>query len=225
MQLILRSIGAEKNKNEVVRFGHEQMTSSDSANSEAADFITIVSGLPRSGTSLMMQMLAAGGLPPLTDELRTSDESNPRGYFEFEPVKRLRSDHSWLEQARGRAVKIIHLLLRDLPTDRGFEYRVLFMKRPIDQVVASQRKMLEREGKQSADAAMLTKIYQSQLAQVEEWTKAQPCFSFLAVNHPGVIDNPLVAANQINAFLGGNLQVESMARVVDPRLWRERGGP
>ena len=189
------------------------------------DFITVVSGLPRSGTSLMMQMLTAGGVPALTDELRKSDESNPRGYFEFDPVKRIRSDQSWLEQARGRAVKIIHLLLRDLPTDRGFEYRVLFMKRPIEEVVASQRKMLEREGKHSADPAMLTKIYQSQLAQVEEWTKAQPCFSFLAVNHRSLIDNPLAVANEINAFLGGKMHVEQMASAVDPGLWRERGKP
>jgi sulfotransferase family protein len=187
------------------------------------DFITIVSGLPRSGTSLMMQMLAAGGLPPLMDETRAADENNPRGYFEFEPVKQLRSDQSWLAQAQGRAVKIIHLLLRELPTDRGFEYRVLLMKRPIEEVVASQRKMLEREGKQSADAAMLSKIYQSQLAQVEEWMRAQPCFSFLVVNHHDLINNPLVAANEINAFLGGNLEAELMARAVDPELWRERG--
>lgn len=190
-----------------------------------ADFITIVSGLPRSGTSLMMQMLAAGGLLPLTDSARVADESNPRGYFELEAVKRLPSDQAWLDQARGRAVKIIHLLLRELPVDGGFEYRVLFMLRPIHQVVASQRKMLEREGKQSADATLLTKIYQSQLTQVEEWVKAQPCFSFLAVNHRGLLENPLVAVSEINAFLGGNLEEEPMVQAVDPKLWRERGAP
>ena len=189
------------------------------------DFITVVSGLPRSGTSLMMQMLAAGGVPPLTDELRVPDVSNPRGYFEFEPVKRLRADKSWLDQARGRAVKIIHLLLRELPIDRGFQYRVLFMKRPIEEVVASQRKMLEREGKQSADAAMLSKIYQSQLAQVEEWMKAQPCFSSLVVGHHDLMTDPPSVASAIDAFLGGNLGVEAMSQAVDPALWRERGKP
>src|SRR5712692_1323159 len=95
------------------------------------DSITVVSGLPRSGTSLMMQMLAAGGIPPLTDNLRAVDESNPHGYFEFDPVKRLRSDRSWLDQARGRAVKIIHVLVRELPADGQFNYRLLLMKRPL----------------------------------------------------------------------------------------------
>src|SRR6185295_16167693 len=119
----------------------------------ASDFVTVVSGLPRSGTSLMMQMLSAGGMSALTDEKRTADESNPRGYFEFEPVKRLRADQAWLGEARGRVVKIIHLLLRELPADGRLAYRVIFMKRPLDEILASQRVMLEREGKKSADAA------------------------------------------------------------------------
>ncbi len=121
----------------------------------AENFITVVSGLPRSGTSLMMQMLVAGGLPALTDAVRSPDESNPRGYFEFEPVKRLRTDASWLEQARGRAVKIIHLLLRELPTDGRFQYRVLFLRRPLEEVIASQSAMLARAGKASAEPVAL----------------------------------------------------------------------
>ena len=96
-----------------------------------ATFVTVVSGLPRSGTSLMMQMLHAGGLPVLTDGLRTADQNNLRGYYEYEPVKRLRSDRSWLPQARGQVVKIIHLLLRDLLLDGSLQYRVVFMQRPL----------------------------------------------------------------------------------------------
>src|ERR1700747_3518113 len=92
-------------------------------------FVTVVSGLPRSGTSLMMQMLSAGGMPVLTDRHRSPDKSNPRGYFEFEPVKRLRTDQSWLPAAQGRALKVIHLLLTELPADRRFAYQVLFMQR------------------------------------------------------------------------------------------------
>ena len=122
------------------------------------DFITVVTGLPRSGTSLMMQMLAAGGIPPLTDYQRKPDESNPRGYFEFEPVKRLRADRSWLDQAHGRAIKVIHLLLRELPTDGIYNYRVILMKRSIKEVLASQRVMLDRQGKTGADDVMLEKI-------------------------------------------------------------------
>jgi hypothetical protein len=185
------------------------------------DFITIVSGLPRSGTSLMMQMLAAGGVPPLTDELRPSDESNPRGYFEFEAVKRLRSDQSWLDQARGRAVKIIHLLLRELPVDGRFEYRVLLMLRPIEEVLASQHAMLVRQGKQPASAS-LAGVYASQLVQAQEWMRAHPCFSFLTFEHHSVIQQPEASAAAITEFLQRDLDVKAMAAAVDPSLWRER---
>ena len=204
-----------------MRFAHEQMTSSDSANSEAADFITIVSGLPRSGTSLMMQMLAAGGIPPVTDSTRAPDESNPRGYFELEAVKRLRSDQTWLDQARGRAVKIIHLLLRELPVDGRFEYRVLFMQRPIEEVLASQRAMLARQGKQEASTS-LAGVYESQVAQGQEWMRAHPCFSFLTLEHHRVIQQPEESAVAIAEFLQRDLDLRAMAASVDPSLWRER---
>jgi hypothetical protein len=186
------------------------------------DFITVVSGLPRSGTSLMMQMLAAGGIPPLADHQREPDESNPRGYFEFEPVKRLRADRSWLDQAHGRAIKIIHLLLRELPTDGVHNYRVILMKRPIKEVLASQRVMLERQGKTGADDVMLEKIYLSQLAQVEAWLKQQPVFSVLSIEYQHVLKDSLEAAKELNTFLQATLDVEAMATAVDPALYRQR---
>ena len=189
-----------------------------------SDFITVVSGLPRSGTSLMMQMLNAGGVPALTDNLRRPDQNNPRGYFEFEPVKRLRSDHSWLVEAKGRVVKIIHLLLRDLPIDGRFEYRVVMMKRPIYETLASQRVMLEREGKKSADPAMLEQVYQTQLSQVEEWLAAQPCFKTLPIEYHDVIAGPREAAERVAEFLGGGLDLEAMSASVDPTLHRQRAG-
>ena len=107
-------------------------------------FITIVSGLPRSGTSMMMRMLEAGGMPVITDNLRTADDDNPRGYFEFEPAKKTKDDPSWLNAAEGKAVKMIYKLLYDLP-DR-LEYRVLIMRRNMQEVLTSQRKMLDRMG-------------------------------------------------------------------------------
>ena len=179
-------------------------------------FITVVSGLPRSGTSLMMQMLAAGGREVLTDKIRGADESNPRGYFEFEAVKKLRADQSWLEQAHGKAVKIIHALVRELPADGRFEYRVLLMKRPIEEVLASQRAMLARSGKTSADEATLKKIFQSQLGELERWLAAQSHFSALTVEHRRLLESPLVVAGEINEFLGGTLDVQAMAAAVDP---------
>src|SRR5688572_8703668 len=112
------------------------------------DSITVVSGLPRSGTSLMMQMLQAGGMPVLTDGERSADESNPRGYLELEAVKRTRSDAGWIAEAVGKAVKVIHLQLRDLPSSH--QYRVIFMRRDLNEVVASQQSMLDRIGRKGA---------------------------------------------------------------------------
>lgn len=168
----------------------------------------------------MMQMLSAGGIPPLTDELRTPDENNPRGYFEFEPVKRLRMDQSWVGQALGKAVKVIHVLVRELPAQ--FNYRVILMKRPMPEILASQRVMLEREGKPSADQAVLEKMYQSQLTQLEELLKAQPCFTALTVQHHDLIENPRSIAEKVDNFLSGGLSVDAMAKVVDPALYRQR---
>lgn len=186
------------------------------------DFITVVSGLPRSGTSLIMQMLAAGGHPVLHDEKRGADESNPRGYLEFEPVKRLRTDQSWLEQARGHAVKIIHLLLRELPHDGRFHYRVLFLRRPMEEVIASQQAMLARGGKASAEPLALAKVYQSQLVQIEQWLAPQSCFETRTIEYHRLLAAPAAMAEEIDAFLGHGLDTAAMASAVDPTLYRER---
>ncbi|MFL6537689.1 MAG: sulfotransferase family protein [Chthoniobacterales bacterium] len=188
----------------------------------APSFITVVSGLPRSGTSLMMQVLAAGGLPSLTDSVRESDENNPRGYFEFEAVKKLRLDSSWLKRAQGHAIKIIHVLLRELPTDGRFSYRVLFMQRALDEVLASQAKMLQRAGKSAADPALLVKTFTAQIAQVKEWMSGQPAFAFLEVEHQRLITQPEIVAGEVAQFLGLDLAVPTMAEAVDPALYRER---
>lgn len=186
------------------------------------DFVTVVSGLPRSGTSLMMQMLHAGGLAVLSDGLRTADENNLRGYYEYEPVKRLRLDRSWLPQARGHVVKVIHLLLRDLLLDGSLRYRVVFMQRPLDEVLASQRAMLEREGRQAADAALLTRAFENQLAQLDGWLAAQPAITVLRVPYHQVLRQPAAVAAELNAFLGLQLDTAAMAGAVDPALHRQR---
>ena len=170
----------------------------------------------------MMQMLAAGGCPPITDNIRGADESNPRGYFEFEAVKQLRSDHSWLELARGHAVKIIHALVRELPVDGRYQYRLLLMRRPIEEVLASQRAMLARSGKASADDATLKRIYEAQLADLERWLAAQESFSFLPIAHPRLLANPAAVSEEINTFLGGDLDTKAMESTVDPTLYRQR---
>ena len=195
---------------------------------EPPPWITVVSGLPRSGTSLMMQTLAAGGIPPLTDESRVPDASNPRGYLELEAVKRLKTDRSWLPQARGKAVKIIHLLLPELASAAeaadALTYRVVMMRRPVAEVVASQRAMLARQGKASAAVpdAQLEKLFADQLARVERWLEGRPEFAVCAVDYPALVADPVATAARLNAFLGGGLDETAMARAVDPALYRER---
>jgi hypothetical protein len=186
------------------------------------EFLTIVSGLPRSGTSLMMQMLQAGGLPTLTDGTRAADESNPRGYFEFEPVRRLRTDRSWLPRARGHATKIIHVLLPELPADGTFEYRTVFMRRPLAEVLASQRTMLHRQGKTSADAALLRRAFETQLAQVQSWLAVQSCLRVLPVDFHRALREPVAVAEELRNFLGLELDAAAMVRAVVPALYRER---
>ena len=172
----------------------------------------------------MMQMLAAGGCPILTDNVRTPDESNPRGYLEFEAVKRLRADQTWLTLAVGKAVKIIHLLLRELPVDGRFSYRVIFMNRPIDEVLASQRAMLQREGKKPADESTLTKAFQGQLEQLESWLAGYPCFKVLYLDYHRVLEAPRPSADVMETFLQAGLETEAMAAVVDQSLYRQRAG-
>jgi len=184
--------------------------------------ITIVSGLPRSGTSLMMQMLVAGGIPALTDQIRTADEDNPRGYFEFEAVKRTKHDPSWLGGADGKVVKMVHLLLYDLPQDR--QYRVLFMRRNIREVLASQRKMLQRQGKPGAALPdeQLAAVFEDQLRKLFGWLESRPNFAVLQVDYNALVSRPAEVIETINAFCGGTLSTAAMAATIDPSLYRNR---
>ncbi len=186
------------------------------------DFITVVSGLPRSGTSLAMQMLAAGGIPPVTDHERAPDPDNPKGYFEFERVKRLRTDKAWLGDAAGRSVKVIHMLLTELPADRP--YRVVFMRRDLDEVIRSQGVMLARSGRSGAGLPpdRLAAMYEQQLAGVARWMAERPCFRVLDVPYADLIGDATGWAARIDAFLGGAMDKEAMARAVDPALYRNR---
>ena len=186
--------------------------------------ITVVSGLPRSGTSLMMQVLDAGGLPPLTDAARTADEDHPRGYYEFEAVKRTKQDPTWLADAGGKAVKMVHLLLPDLPA--GYTYRVVLMQRDLAEVLASQRKMLDRHGRRGAAMPdeQLAGLFRGQLARVKSWLAAQPNCTVLEVSYNDLVANPSAGAHAINSFLGGTLDETKMAAAIDPSLYRNRGG-
>jgi hypothetical protein len=184
--------------------------------------ISIVSGLPRSGTSMMMQMLAAGGLPILTDGHRSADANNPRGYYEYELVKSLPKDASWLPQARGKAVKVVSALLAHLPD--GFEYRVIFMRRPMPEVLASQGAMLDRLGHtgQRGDDVRLAELFTRHLEEVDTLLRDRSGIARLDVDYLAVIDTPLAIARAVSAFLGGTLDPARMAAAVEPDLHRHR---
>jgi hypothetical protein len=190
----------------------------------ASSFITIVSGLPRSGTSLMMQMLAAGGLPIFSDGARAPDESNPRGYLEHERVKRLKTetDFSWLAGARGRALKVIHLLLPYVPA--SYDCRVILMRRRVEEVLASQRAMLVRQGLPGAALPdeRLGQILLAQLRQTEQWIDRSAGWPVLPVEYESLITNPAAEVERISAFLDLELDAAAMIATVDPRLWRQR---
>jgi hypothetical protein len=182
--------------------------------------ITVVSGLPRSGTSMLMQMLDAGGLPPFTDAERAPDASNPRGYYEHERVKALARDNSWLAEAEGHVVKVIAQLLGHLPD--GFDYRVAFLERDLDEVLASQAAMLQRLGRPGAEPDVLRPIFERQLAGAQRWLDAHPRATVLYVRHGDVVADPAEQAARLNAFLGGDLDQAAMAAAVDPALHRQR---
>ncbi|MCC6909642.1 MAG: sulfotransferase [Phycisphaerales bacterium] len=186
-------------------------------------FITVVSGLPRSGTSMMMKMLDAGGIPPIIDNIRTADEDNPKGYYEFERVKALdKGDTAWVADAVGKSVKVISALLRHLPG--GFEYRVVFMRRRLEESIESQKKMLVRRGEDPdkiSDAEVLT-LLQKHLDMVDNWLGRQPNIRCLDVQYHEMIANPIDGVARLNAFLGGDLNAQAMAQVVDENLYRNR---
>ena len=174
---------------------------------------------------MVMSMLDAGGIPPLTDSFRTADDDNPHGYYEFEPVKRLRqADYSWLPQAQGKAVKIISALVTYLPPD--YNYQVLFMQRAIPEILASQRKMLIHRGEDPhkfSDSEMeLT--FEKHLTHVRSWLAGQANISTQLVDYNQMVENPAPLAAEINRFLGGYLDEQDMIAVVDPHLYRQRAG-
>lgn len=184
--------------------------------------ITIVSGLPRSGTSLMMQMLAAGGLPVLSDGERKADTDNPRGYLEWERIKRLPKEPGLIAEAEGKVVKVISQLLLSLPD--GHEYRVVFMQRPLPEVLKSQDEMLKRRGtyEGGGDTSPIEEAFQRHLIEVNRWLNGKPNVQTLRVHYHRTLREPQAVAEAVAEFLKVPLDVEAMTREVDPDLYRNR---
>lgn len=188
----------------------------------ASSPITIVSGLPRSGTSMMMRMLEAGGMMPFMDGQRAADEDNPRGYYELEAVKTLAQDNTWVSAAQGQALKVISFLLNQLPPDQ--QYRVIFMRRALPEVLASQRQMLKRRGTeaQGGDDARMQQLFERHLDQVTSWLMEQPNMMVLFVDYARAVREPASVTQEVVDFLGQPLQAGAMTAAVERELYRQR---
>ncbi len=187
------------------------------------DPVIVVSGLPRSGTSMAMKMLEAGGVEVVTDGAREADIDNPKGYFEDDRVLHLakEGDKSWLKEARGKAIKIISYLVRHLPADNN--YKVVFMVRDIEEVLASQAKMLERRGEEGgADDEQMRTLFESDLWRTRYFIKHNRYVEALEVRYRDALDDPQTVVREIATFIGSDLDDKAMAAVVDPSLYRNR---
>ncbi len=189
------------------------------------DFITVVSGLPRSGTSMMMKMLEMGSMPIMTDNLRKADEDNPKGYYEVERIKHLAQDNSWLPEARGKAIKVVSPILKYLLFDNTCSYKIIFMLRDLGEIIASQGKMADRlnEEAERINAATLKQHYTAHLDEINEWLESQASVSFLPVNYTDVLSYPGEVAEGIQTFLEIDLDTKEMSRAIDKSLYRQRG--
>ena len=186
--------------------------------------ITIVSGLPRSGTSLMMQMLVSGGIEAVSDNIREADIDNPKGYLEFEKVKKLKEDSSWIPETRGKVFKMVSQLLYDLPTSE--EYRVVFMDRDFDEMLDSQDKMLKRLGRPSAPREDIKRSFRSHLDKLFKWLADQKHIKILRVSYNELIESPEEQIARVVAFLDRRPDAQRMAATIDPNLYRNRkAGP
>jgi hypothetical protein len=186
--------------------------------------VYVVSGLPRSGTSMMMRMLEAGGIPTFTDGERAPDVDNPEGYYEYERVKDLEKDpdKSWVREARGKALKVISLLLRALPDENA--YRVIYMRRHLDEILKSQDKMLDRLGNAApgADLEAMKEAYRNDIVGARLFARKQPNMELMELHYYNAIEDPDGTARLVNQFLGGGLDEAAMAATVNESLYRNR---
>ena len=186
--------------------------------------IVVVSGLPRSGTSMMMYMLEAGGLEIMSDGEREADVDNPKGYFEYERVKDLEKEtnKSYVREARGRVLKVISFLIKDLPDDN--DYKVIFMRRDLDEVLASQDKMIGRLGTSdtSADPEAMKEAYRNDIVRVRRLCRKRPNFELIETHYAKTVEYPHQTVREVNEFLGGKLDASAMRASVDASLYRNR---
>lgn len=198
----------------------QQLSGEETEKADYSSFpeITIVSGLPRSGTSMMMQMLSTGGIPVLSDGERKKDSDNPKGYFEYEKTKALYKQNDWLHEAGDKVIKVIAQLLKHLPPN--FRYKIVFMTRDLDEVLSSQRVMLKNQSKLPKKG--VKEVFEKELKKIDDWCAKEPGIEMIKVAYKDVIDNPRNEAERIIEFLGKDLDLEKMVKEVDDRLYRNR---
>jgi hypothetical protein len=192
---------------------------------DQGDPIVVVSGLPRSGTSMLMKMLDEGGMQIMTDSERVADIDNPKGYFEYERVKDLEkeTDKSYVREGRGKVLKVISFLIKDLPDDN--DYRVIFMRRDLDEVIASQNKMIQRLGTDDSTAAeeAMKEAYRNDIVRTRLLCKNRPNFELIEISYKNTVEDSEATARSVNAFVGGHLDEAAMRAAVDGSLYRNRG--
>jgi len=184
--------------------------------------VTIVSGLPRSGTSMMMEMLDKGGLEVLTDQVRKADEDNPKGYYEYERVKQLPDSTEWLDEAKGKAVKVLGELIKHLPGD--YYYKIVFMERNLDEIIESQAKMLKRKGEDPEDISKdeLRETFKNYRKILKKQISSSPNMEVIYVNYNDIMSHPEPVIESISAFFDGELDTKKMLSVIDEELYRNR---
>ncbi|GBE36068.1 sulfotransferase domain protein [bacterium BMS3Bbin07] len=186
-----------------------------------SESLIIVTGLPRSGTSMMMKMLQTGGMEVLMDNIRKADEDNPEGYYEFERVKKIKEDTSWLDGVEGKVVKMASMLLYDLPSDK--KYRLIFMKRNLEEILLSQRKMLQRKGAEdNIDDEEMRRLFSKHLEEIEAWLSGQQNVEVLYVDYNDMLRKPQENIRILNGFLDNIPDTDRMIKVVDNSLYRNR---
>lgn len=185
--------------------------------------VVVVSGLPRSGTSMMMQILQAGGLEIVTDHERSADADNPKGYYEFERVKKLKDgDTAWVKEAQGKGVKVISALLEYLPASS--DYKIIFMHRNVEEILASQKQMLIRrdEATDKVEDQTLAEYYHAHLNHIQRWLADQPNMQMLYIKYNNLVNNPPPHIESVVYFLDMNLDLKAMLEVPDQRLYRQK---
>jgi hypothetical protein len=187
-----------------------------------SDVVTVVSGLPRSGTSMLMKMLEAGGIPPLTDQIRVADEDNPKGYFEFERVKKLPEDTEWLKDARGKTVKVLAELVKHLPNN--YVYKIIFIDRKMEEIIASQKKMLIRRGEDpnKVPDKEIMALFSKYKKIIKKYISQQANMDVLYVSYNEILEDPTDIIVEINEFLDGVLDENKMRSAIDGKLYRNR---